>query len=117
MDDRLLYSTWKTASFNVGEAADPLVSGPYVDPDGDGAMNLIEYARGTNPKSVDSAVFPTFAIEPISAQNYAVIRYRYRVAAEDAVFTPQASPDLASWSAATTTALAGTQQQQKRQGA
>jgi hypothetical protein len=110
VDDRLLYSTWKTASFTVGEAGDPLISGPTADPDADGASNLIEYARGTNPKSADSAAFPTFAIEPISAQNYGVIRYRYRLAAENAVLTPEASPDLMSWSAAATTTLAGTHQ-------
>ncbi|MGH8048752.1 MAG: lamin tail domain-containing protein, partial [Chthoniobacterales bacterium] len=110
VDDRLLYSTWRAASFTAGEAADPLISDPTADPDADGASNLVEYARGTNPKSFDLPAFPTFAIESISAQNYGVIRYRYRLAAENAVLTPESSADLVSWSAAATTALAGTHQ-------
>ena len=98
-DDRIVYSDWKNSSFTAGEAANASISGPDADPDGDGASNLVEYARGTDPKSWDAAAFAPVTIESVSGQNYGVVRYRYRLAAEDAVLTPQTSTDLATWTA------------------
>ena len=108
-DDRILYSAWRTASFTSGELADPEVSGPSADPDRDGCANAIEYARGTNPKGWDAGAFPGFAIESVDpgggAQNYGVVRYRYRPAAEDVTLVPQTSTDVTNWSSGGLTPL------------
>ncbi|NJM37638.1 MAG: hypothetical protein HC845_07165 [Akkermansiaceae bacterium] len=44
------YDFWKAAIFTTAEAADPLISGPTADPDGDGVSNQNEFIYGTAPK-------------------------------------------------------------------
>ncbi len=48
------FAQWRTLHFNATEQADPLLSGPEADFDGDGKVNLIEYAIGTDPKLADA---------------------------------------------------------------
>lgn len=100
-DDRIIYTTWRAANFSGPEAADDAISSPDADPDFDGIDNLLEYSRGTDPKSADLTAFPAVTIEPLNPgtglANYAVIRFRYFPAAEDAVLTAQSSTNLATW--------------------
>lgn len=44
------YQTWAARYFAAQELADPAVSGPQADPDGDGHRNDQERLAGTNPK-------------------------------------------------------------------
>jgi hypothetical protein len=48
------YSQWVGLHFNPAQAADPLVTGPFADPDHDGTPNIAEYAFGRNPQEADS---------------------------------------------------------------
>ncbi len=48
------YFGWDNFHFTEAERADPLISGPNADPDGDGRSNLLEYAFATNPRAVDA---------------------------------------------------------------
>ncbi len=45
------YDFWKAAIFTTAEAADPLISAPAADPDGDGISNQNEFILGTAPKT------------------------------------------------------------------
>jgi len=40
------FDAWRAARFTPGELADPLISGPAADPDGDGLTNLLEFFAG-----------------------------------------------------------------------
>lgn len=51
------YAAWRGARFTTVELADPVVAGDAADPDGDGRVNLLEYALGTEPRdATDGAV-------------------------------------------------------------
>jgi hypothetical protein len=56
------FQTWTRARFTAGEAADPLISGPAADPDGDGLTNEREYIFGTLPTLSDPTPVPTITI-------------------------------------------------------
>jgi hypothetical protein len=49
------YAAWNESRFTLAERADPAISGPDADPDGDGLANLLEAALGLGPKSADPA--------------------------------------------------------------
>jgi hypothetical protein len=50
------YTLWVQTTFTPADAANPLRSGPFADPDGDGAANLLEFALGTSP--LNTASYP-----------------------------------------------------------
>jgi hypothetical protein len=45
----LTFDEWRAGYFDAGQLADPAISGAQADADGDGKVNLIEYALGTSP--------------------------------------------------------------------
>ena len=49
------YRGWTNFHFSKAERADDCVSGPYEDPDGDGRLNWVEYALGSDPWVADAA--------------------------------------------------------------
>lgn len=46
--------TWRKRFWKDAELADIKISGPLVDSDGDGAVNLFEFAHGTDPTKADA---------------------------------------------------------------
>jgi hypothetical protein len=44
------YQAWAQNTFTASENGNATISGPAADPDGDGAVNLVEFAFNTNPK-------------------------------------------------------------------
>jgi hypothetical protein len=48
------YAAFKAARFTADEQADAAISGEHADPDHDGAKNILEFIRQTNPKLADS---------------------------------------------------------------
>jgi hypothetical protein len=52
------FTGWQSSSFTLAEQANPVISGPSGDPDGDGVPNLMEYALSLEPKSPDSTGLP-----------------------------------------------------------
>lgn len=47
------FDAWRLRHFSPPELADPAQSGPDADPDGDGVLNLQEYALGLDPRTAN----------------------------------------------------------------
>lgn len=45
----LTFAEWQSDHFSPAQLADPDISGPLADPDGDGLANMLEYAAVKNP--------------------------------------------------------------------
>ncbi len=56
------FSSWATTRFNPSQAADPAISGPAMDPDGDGITNEQEFVFGSAPLAEDRPVSQSMTI-------------------------------------------------------
>ena len=86
------YETWSSAQGLTTGVND----GATQDPDGDGVVNLLEFALGGNPLSAASAPLP------VVARSGANLTFTYDLetaAAGQFAFTAQSSTDLATWTA------------------
>lgn len=90
------FDTWLTQHFTAQELADPAISGSNADPDGDGFVNLIEYALNLNPRS-DSSVNAPAATATATDWTFTYTRPADR---PDLAYTVQRSTDLVNWSSA-----------------
>jgi hypothetical protein len=94
------YSAWRDTEFTPQQAADPLVSGPSADPDGDGFSNLEEFAFGGDPLVPDANVI---APRLQRTGNSWILSVRQRTNASGLTITPLATaslqPGLADWRA------------------
>lgn len=86
-------ANWVSRVFTPAEAADPLISGPDRDPDGDGMVNLLERAFGRNPMVVDADWHPEVAVE----NGMVVLRFTRSTSAGDIDVQATYSEDLALW--------------------
>lgn len=82
------YGDWRTRFFSAGAAA----AGPNDDADGDGAVNLLEYALGTHPNKSTSV--PRLSAERLSEG--AAMRYTRR-RASNLSYRVEVSTDLVVW--------------------
>ena len=91
-----LYQSWKASKFTPAELADPLVSGDEADPDGDGIVNCLEYACGTEPKVSDprQAPFELQIIELGGGEQRARLAVKRRTNEPSVVYLLEASDDL-----------------------
>ncbi len=85
--------TWRQQQFGA-DAADPDMAGNDADIDGDGLINLIEYALGTDPNA--SSPLPAAVIEG----GLLTLTYTKNLLATDVTLIPEWSEDLMSWEAA-----------------
>jgi hypothetical protein len=73
------------------------VTGPQDDPDGDGLVNLMEYALARDPLKPDaSAITEIEEVMGTEGTRFALV-YRRRTGSEDALVFPQHSSDLVNW--------------------
>jgi hypothetical protein len=85
------YADWSTNYFTPAELADPVISGPDADPDGDGFTNNQEFICGTNPRDSQSylrlepAALTVGAGNPIRIRFTAVADKSYTVQFADAL--------------------------------
>ncbi len=88
----LTFDAWRATKFSAGQLADPAISGPNADPDGDGRANLTEYAFGLDPLITDQDESTT-----VLGPNGMTLTYPEAVAATDLLYHLEESPDLAHW--------------------
>jgi len=92
------YTAWRDTEFTPLQASDPTVSGPQADPDGDGFVNLSEFAFGGDPLVPDACL-----LEPrlVRDGNSWILTVRQRTDASGLTITPLATgslqPGLADW--------------------
>ncbi len=96
------YQGWRYAKFTEAERADPVISGPYADPDSDGRVNWVEYALGSDPKRKSSGRPLFFEWLVFGAARYVGLSYIRARNAVDLTFRLVCSDDLAEgvWSPA-----------------
>lgn len=88
------YSSWMSGyPMLLGAAALPL-----ADPDGDGVVNLLEYAFDRHPNAVESGRLVNFAVTTGAGADYLLMTYRRRKNAPDLVYAAEAGSTLTNWS-------------------
>ena len=90
------YEGWLNSHFSEAEIADPLISGPAADANGDGRSNFYHYAFATDPRAANGASHDLPSIEAVDET--LELTYRVRDPALDLEITVEESEDLTSWS-------------------
>lgn len=94
------FAAFRMANFTLGEQADDAISGATADPDGDGLNNLIEYALGLAPKTVNTA--GEISTVGTAAGDWVFV-YTRPADRSDVSYFVEASTNLAAWSDANVT--------------
>ena len=84
------FSAWQLAEFGTN-AGNPVVSGDLADPDGDGIVNLLEYALNLDPNVASVTGLPTAQTDP--ACGCLTLTYIKAIAATDLTYSPEAAND------------------------
>ncbi len=85
------FPQWKAAHFTAADLANPAVSGPAADPDGDGVSNALEYALALPPTAPGASGLPVASVKNIGGTNYLTLVFRRLIGAGDLLYTPQTS--------------------------
>ncbi|MGI9244446.1 MAG: PQQ-dependent sugar dehydrogenase, partial [Verrucomicrobiales bacterium] len=91
---------WLGENFTESEQSDPEFGAWDADPDGDGSTNLMEYARGTDPRARASAPSIAPEIEISDGDRFHTLTVT-KAPYADADWTIEASTDLETWIPAT----------------
>lgn len=86
------FSGWLNQNFTPAEEANPNISGPLADPDGDGIVNLVEFALHLDPKLADAQNLPRAGTIP--ASGVVTLTYRRLVGATSVQYIVQESTSL-----------------------
>lgn len=82
------FNAWRLAEFGTN-ANNGAVSGDFADPDGDGIVNLLEYALNLNPSVTSTAGLPAPHIDP--SCGCLTITYTKVIAAIDLIYSAEAA--------------------------
>jgi len=99
----LTIANWRQQNFSSGDLTDPTkeasVWGDLADPDGDGVVNLMEFATGSFPNQSGSAFKPAASIwtDPSTSQKYLMLTCRVREGTTGLTITAEASINLQTW--------------------
>jgi len=88
---------WQKEFFTDPEILDEEFSGPEVDTDGDGRMNLIEYTEGTNPRVPNLAGGLAAQVMEDIVGRFFQLSHARNAKAFDVLHTMEASENLATW--------------------
>lgn len=95
------YENWQTDHFNEAERADPSISGPDADADGDGIPNLVEYALGLDPRRPSIEGLPVTGLDSFSVggetDEYLTLSFTAPDSVDDVGYEVQVSGELTSW--------------------
>lgn len=91
---------WRAGVFGA-DANDPLIAGDEADPEGDGLVNLIEYALGLDPLAADGGGALVLESVTLGDETYLRLTVKRKAVVADATFVVEATSNLdaASWSA------------------
>ena len=93
------FATWQNWIFNDEELANPAISGPNADPDGDGWSNFAEFALGLAPEdSFDPPNLIRATTETEEGIDYLAVEFEAWSGAVGVTTTLQVGPNLTSWS-------------------
>lgn len=90
------YAWWVTQHFDPDQQADPAVTGPLADANGDGQPNFLKFAFGQPPTAVAQAALLRTP-DPEGGWS-AALRFRRPLAADRLLYELLASDDLDDWS-------------------
>ena len=87
------YQNWTLGYFTAEEVSDTELSAPTSDPDGDGLLNLMEYALNLNPRQSSQAG------QPFRGENGGnlTLTYQKDTAKTDISYQVEVSGDLTAW--------------------
>lgn len=88
---------WQRQVFTSTQLTNPVVSGLTADPDGDGAVNLVEYAFNQQPFVPDNTNAPFTGIDTNISDGSLSLRYTRNAAAIDVAFNADVSTNLVTW--------------------
>ena len=91
------YTAWQNSHFTAAQLANPAVSGDLADPDGDGIVNLLEYALNLDPLSASRTGLPGAATTTQNGATNLTLTYTKVKAATDLTYTVEVSGDLMTW--------------------
>jgi hypothetical protein len=91
------YENWRAQFFTAAEIADPAISGDVADPDGDGVVNLVEFAFNLHPRVNVIPTLPRAFVQTFSGEPYLHVEYTRRNPPADVQYLPQCSTNLFAW--------------------
>jgi hypothetical protein len=86
---------WKTFHFG-NNATNAAIAGDFADPDGDGILNLLEYALGSDPTSAG----PGNSLGAAVVGGHAQVSFNRNASATDLFYVLESSSNLATWTPA-----------------
>jgi hypothetical protein len=93
------FAAWQFSRFGVN-ANSPALAGPSADYDGDGRLNLMEFATNTDPLIRENAASESsfLEVDPNDGNTYLTFQYKRRLAASGLTYHVETSTDFANWS-------------------
>jgi len=97
------FGDWELRQFTAAQLNNPVMTSPFADPDGDGVVNLQEFAVGGNPLVKDATNAAMHAI--VLPGNQVGITFQVTNNLGDISLQYQSSPDLVHWTNVTPTSV------------
>jgi hypothetical protein len=97
------FGDWELNHFTAAQLNTPATSSPFADPDGDGVINLQEFAVGGNPLVKDATNAAMTGV--LLSGNLVGVKYQVTNNLGDISLQYQASPDLIHWTNVIPTAV------------
>jgi subtilisin-like proprotein convertase family protein len=96
-----MFAFMQLSSFTPAQLLDPNISGPNADPDGDGRVNLLEYALGGNPTTSDTTGNPTIT----RVGDLVYFEFKIDTTKADLTYIAECSADLQNWQTVNASAI------------
>lgn len=93
----MAFTYWQEGHFSPQERNSAQLSGPTADPDGDGIVNLLEYAFNRNPRAASRQNLPEPGSMRIEGAEFMTYTYTRTSGATDLEFIVEASPNMKTW--------------------